>query len=235
MSSKEPGGAAIRARANVLLMDPGNAAHVALQQQLRGWRPVSVHAVVGLDCLDAPRVCVADWRLFGRIDYLKELLQRRRGAVIVLVGLSGEPVRSDDCLLVLRRHAGEVVAVADVVDDSWASQLMVSVTPVASDGLAAAIQAAAKREPQDLGAVQAHLQEAMAYVQRSDDAGAFCSAARALALAPDQPGIVADVARLLGRMGRSGEGEQLCKVFLLQRPDSASVQQALDELHAIGS
>jgi len=58
---------------------------------------------------------------------------------------------------------------------------------------------------------------------------------RALSRAPDQPGIVADVARLLSRMGRSGEGEQICKVFLLPRQISEPVKQALSELYAVGS
>ena len=109
--------------------------------------------------------------------------------------------------------------------------MMVPVTAVESDGLTAAIQQAARSQPADLGSVAVHLREAVSYIERGDHRGAFSSAARALAMQPDQPGIVADVARLLGRMGCSAEGETLCKVFLLQRPESDAVRQALEELH----
>lgn len=222
-------------RPNTLLIDPANPAHAALAEQLPTWRAVPATEAVGLDFVDAERVCVADWRLFDHLEHLRERMMLDRGAIIVVVGLSEADQPDKAGLVSLRHYAGEVVALADATDLLWTSRLMVPVTTVGSDGVAFAIEQATSRQPQDRGTVEVHLREALSYVRRNDDTGAFLAAARALAMAPDQPGIVADVARLLARMGRSAEGEKLCKVFLLQRPDSHAVQQALTELDPIGS
>jgi len=220
---------------NTVIIDASNPAHIALQAQLVGWHVVAANEAIGLDFLDATRVCVADWRLFGQLDHLRELMMRGRGSTICVVGLSGEDMSAPEGLAELRRYAGEVIALAEVADPEWTGCLTVPVTSVGLDGVAFAIQQAMTRDPLDLGSIDVYLREAQTYVGRSDDAGAFLSAARALAMAPDQPGIVADVARLLARMGRTAEGEKLCKVFLLQRPDSEPVQRALTELHPVGS
>jgi len=235
MSSTPSAPNAADLRPNTLLIDAGNPAHVALAEQLSGWRTVPVQQAVGLDFVDPARVCVADWRLFDQLEYLRERMMIRRGATIVVVGLSEGDLPGTDGLVALRRYAGEIVALTDVADSEWTSGLMVPVTSVRLEDVAFAIQATASREPQDLGSIEVHLREAASYIERNDDAGAFLAAARALAMAPDQPGIVADVARLLARMGRSVEGEQLCKAFLLQRPDDEAVQQVLTELHPAGS
>lgn len=220
---------------NTVVIDPSNPAHIALQAQLPGWHAVAANEAVGLDFLDATRVCVADWRLFGQLDHLRELMMQNRGSIICLVGLSGEGTAAAEGLAELRRYAGEVIALAEVADPQWTGRLTVPVTSVGIDGIGFAIQQAMTRDPQDLGSIEVYLREAQTYVGRNDDTGAFLSAARALAMAPDQPGIVADVARLLARMGRTAEGEKLCKVFLLQRPDCEPVQRALTELHPVGS
>lgn len=240
MSSNTPAASIPGSHRGTLVVDPSNPAHIALVAQLPGWHVVPANEAVGLDFLDATRVCIADWRLFGHLEHLRELMLRERGSIICLAGLSGEDVGSDESLAELRRYAGEVITVAEhgqAQGDGaqWTGRLMVPVTSVGLAGVAFAIQQAMTRQPEDLGAIDVHLREAQGYVGRNDDAGAFLSAARALSMAPDQPGIVADVARLLARMGRSAEGEQLCKVFLLQRPDSEPVKRALTELHPVGS
>jgi len=212
-----------------LVLDPNIPAHVALRRSLPGWRAVAFGELVGRDVTCGARLCVADWRIFGAVPYLRESLMQNRGRTITVVGLSGEPV-GEDALAALRRFAGEVVSLVEHAQPSWTSRLLVPVSTVGPAGVADAVEEACRREAAELGSVEVHLREAMSYVQRGDDEGAFQASARALAMAPDQPGIIADVARLLARMGRSAEGQQLCRTFLLQRPDSAPVKAALGEL-----
>lgn len=219
---------------STLLVDPSNPAHATLLAQMPGWRGVSVHDAIGRDLVESPWVCVADWRLFAQVDHLRELLWQRRGATIVLVGLSSEEVGKEG-VRAMRRFAGEVIGLLAAADPEWTTHLVVPVTSVGPEGLIPAIQEASRRQPADLGSIDVHLREAINYIERGDHSGAFSSAARALAMEPDQPGIIADVARLLGRMGRSGDGEKLCKVFLLQRPESDAVKQALDDLQPVVS
>jgi len=212
-----------------LVLDPNIPAHVNFRQALPDWRAVPFGELIGRDVSESTRLCVADWRIFGAVPHLREKLMQQRGRTIVVVGLSDEPTGTD-ALDALRRFAGEVVALADEVAPEWASRLLVPVTLVNEQSILQALEEACKRTPEALGSVEVHLREAMNYVHRGDSEGAFQSSARALALAPDQPGIVADVARLLASMGRSSEGEQLCRSFLLQRPDDSLVKGALDEL-----
>lgn len=224
---------------NTLLVDPSNPAHAALVAQMPGWRAVSIDEAIGRDLIESRWVCVADWRLFERMEHLRELCWQRRGGTSVVVGLSAEAIGPEG-VRCLRRFAGEAIALAGsgsagIAGQDWMAQLLVPVTSVGRDGLVPAIEAAALRNPVDLGSVGVYLREAVSYIERGDSGGAFSASARALAMHPDQPGIVADVARLLGRMGRSAEGEQLCKVFLLQRPESTPVQQALHELQPASS
>lgn len=84
--------------------------------------------------------------------------------------------------------------------------------------------------PGDDDGVETHLQEAQQWLAREDQKGAFSAAARALQLAPDQPGIIADVARLLSGMGQGERAVALYRKFLVQRPDAVQVSRALDEL-----
>jgi predicted Zn-dependent protease len=98
--------------------------------------------------------------------------------------------------------------------------------------LASALAAVLRLGPGTADSVEAHLVEARQWVARGDLPGAFASASRALRLAPDQPGIVADVARQLANLGETQRAEQLCERFLRQRPEAAPVQGALAELRA---
>jgi hypothetical protein len=228
--------ATIQARTapGTLVLDPNLPAHVALRRSLPRWRAVACSELIGRDVTAGARLCVADWRIFGAVPYLRETLMQNRGRTIALVGLSDEPC-DDGALAMLRRFAGEVVALVSAAQPSWTSRLLVPVSTVGPAGVADAIVEACRRPAADLGSVDVHLREAIQYMQRGDDDGAFQASARALAMAPDQPGIIADVARLLARMGRSADGEQLCRTFLLQRPDSAPVQAALGELAPLRS
>lgn len=232
MAPRFPMTAAMARLANgVVVVAPGGDAHGPLVREL-GARAVAVDRVVGRDLLEADRVVVPEWRLFGRMPHVKELLQRRRGHTIALVGFAGEPVDGDGTGALLR-FAGRVF-VADGRDpEPLAARLCVPVDAVGRAGLGAAIAAAAAMPAADLDDVGHLLREAMAFSRRGDDEGAFVMAARALGQAPDQPGVVADVARLLARMGRAGEATRVCRSYLLQRPDSGAVQQALAEVAAL--
>lgn len=220
--------------AGTLVLDPNIPAHVALQRSLPDWRAVPFAELVGRDVRESSRLCFADWRIFGAVSYLRELLVQERGRTVVLAGLAGEEVDADG-LACLRRFAGEVLALAECARTGWTSRLLVPVSVVGRQDVPGALAEASRREVLPLGSIDVHLREAMDYVQRGDDEGAFQASARALAMAPDQPGIIADVARLLARMGRSADGAQLCRSFLLQRPDSEPVQAALGELATLGS
>ena len=225
---------AAAAPTGTLVIDANIPAHVALCQALPGWRAVPFSELIGRDVAHGERLCVADWRIFGAVPHLRETLMQNRGRTIVLVGMAGEAI-GEDALAMLRRFAGEVISLVESAQPSWTSRVLVPVSTVGPAGIAEAVVEACRGPAHDLGGVEVHLREAMSYVQRGDDEGAFQASARALAMAPDQPGIIADVARLLARMGRSADGEQLCRTFLLQRPDSAPVREALGQLAPQGS
>lgn len=75
------------------------------------------------------------------------------------------------------------------------------VHPLAADG-AAGLRRILSLAPGSADEVESHLQEAAQWMARGGGKAAFASAARALQKAPDQPGIVADVARLLASLGK---------------------------------
>ena len=219
---------------DTLLLDPANPAHTAVQKLLPGFRAIAADEVAARNILEASWLCVLDWRMFDGMPELRELLMRRRGRTVVIAGLSGEAVDVDG-LVALRRFAGEVIAIRALANPEWVSRLVVPVTLVGIEGVVEALQMTVDSSPSDLGSVAAHLREAEAFVERGDVDGAALSAARVLAMAPERPEAVADVARLFVRMGRSQDAERLCKTFLLQRPDSPAVERALDLLIPVAS
>lgn len=219
---------------DTLLLDPANRAHTAVTKLLPDFRAIAADEVAARDILEASWLCVMDWRMFDRMPHLRELLMRRRGRTVVMTGLSGEAVDADG-LVALRRFAGEVVAIRALANPEWVSRLVVPVTVVGIEGVVDALQYVVNSSPADLGSVTAHLREAVLFVERGDHDGASLSASRVLAMAPERPEAVADVARLFARMGRSEDAERLCKTFLLQRPDSAVVEQALDQMQPVAS
>jgi len=207
------------------ICDPGVARQGDVAA-LCGARRVPVERVIGRDLLEAERLLVMDPTLFARLPHLRELLLQRRGRTIVVV----ETRLDADGVATLLRFAGHVVAIGDGATPSWSSRLAVPVTCCERPGVADAIATALRAEVCDLDDVHALLREATNAVVRGDDEAAFLAAARALTRSPDQPGIVADVARLLARMGRSAEATHVCRSYLVQRPDCAAVRRALDDL-----
>ena len=108
--------------------------------------------------------------------------------------------------------------------------MLAAVRAVDAPDVPAAVQAAAAAPVEPRGEVGDWLRDSQAFVARGDHEGAFQAAARALSMAPDQPGVLADVARLLALMGNVEQGRDLCRAYLLQRPDCSPVQRALAEL-----
>ncbi|PIE23040.1 MAG: hypothetical protein CSA62_09115 [Planctomycetota bacterium] len=227
---------AAAAPTGTLVIDPKIPAHVALRRSLPGWRALPFFELIGRDLSTGKRLCVADWRIFTALPYLHETLMQKRGRNIVLVGLAGEPM-DKDAVTMLRRFAGAIISLVASAQPFWTHRLLVPVSSVEPAGLADAITQASRGPAQDLGSAELHLREAMSYAGRGDEEGVFQASTRALAVAPtpEQPGIIAEVARMLACMGRSTEGEKLCRSFLQQQPDCTPVREALGQILPQGS
>lgn len=88
------------------------------------------------------------------------------------------------------------------------------------------MQLATNREPADLRSLTVPLREAVSDLERHDHLIALSPTARALAMAPDQPQIIADVQRLLGRMGQSADAKTLRDEFWQPSPEHDALKQA---------
>lgn len=226
-------------RSGTLLYDPARSDQVRLASRLEGWRPVPFATAIVRDLLGpeadggpSHRICVADWRIFLEVQHLWESLQRRRGATLALFGLH-DPAMPEQALAQLRRFAGAIVCVGAGVAAAHGLCKRLSVpveTALTLTEVCDAVGRFAAAPTRDFGSVQAWLEEAAEHLLRGDDDGAFAAVQRAHAMAPEHPSVLVDVARLLARMGRAADGMQLCRSYLLQRPDSEPVQAAMREL-----
>lgn len=189
--------------------------------------------LIGRDLLTATRLLAFDWRHLVQATHLHELLRQRRGHTIVFVP-ANEPL-ADDAVGALRRYAGHVIAEESAAASALPRRLLVPVDLVTMARAAKALAAAAFRASEDLDDVDRHLRDAREFVRRRDPEAALGEAARALVRAPDQPGIVADAARLLWQLGRGRDATAICERFLTQRPDADPVRDALDEIRALAT
>ena len=200
-------------------------AHIAPTRLCRADR------LIGRDLLTATRLLVPDWRMLAAAAHLQELLRQRRGHTIVFVS-HDDPV-DVEAVRTLRRFAGHVVAIATPTATALHLRLLVPVDLVPRGDAARALAAAVLRPAEALDDVDRHLRDAREFVQRHDPEAALGEATRALVQAPDQPGIVADAARLLCQLGRRRDAIAICERFLVQRPDADPVSAALGEIRAL--
>ncbi|MBK8100755.1 MAG: tetratricopeptide repeat protein [Planctomycetes bacterium] len=187
--------------------------------------------LIGRDLLTGNRLVVLDWRHLAQAVHLHELLRQRRGMTIVFVAeddaVDGEAVRT------LRRFAGHVVAVATPAAATLSQRLLIPIDLVPRSETPRALAKAVLRGADALDDVERHLGDAREFVRRNDPEAALGEATRALVQAPDQPGIVADAARLLFQLGRRRDAIAICERFLAQRPDAERVLAARDEIRAL--
>jgi hypothetical protein len=193
-------------------------------------RLVAVDRLIGRDLREADRFVSLGRRTFAAVPHLRELASQCRDKTLALLfDEDAQRAHQDDELSPLRRYCGRIV-----VDDREAMarlrhRLLAPVHVIAPDD-ARALWSLLTLAPGADDSVETNLQQAQQHLAREDQLGAFAAAARALQLAPDQPGIVADVARLLAGLGERQRAVALCRSFLDQRPDSTPVGLALAEL-----
>lgn len=193
-------------------------------------RVVTPAVLIGRDLLEAERILWLDHRLASALPHWRELLLQARARTLIVVG--SDALGDATAVRELRRFAGRALC-RDAAVAAWLQpELLAPVDCLDADvirGIAVALQ-----QPEGCGDdVDSHLQQALQWLQRGCDEGAFLAAARALKLEPDQPGIVADVARLLVKLGRREQAEATCVIYLRQRPQSAPVLAALREVRAL--
>ncbi|MEQ1632794.1 MAG: tetratricopeptide repeat protein [Planctomycetota bacterium] len=192
-------------------------------------RLVPVERLIGRDLRECDRFVTAGRRTFAAIPHLRELATQCRDKAIGLL-LAGDGIElDDDSVAALRRHCGRVATDDRTTRSRLRERLLAPVHEIDPTDAAALWKVLSLAPGADDG-VETHLQQAQQWLAREDQKGAFSAAARALQLAPDQPGIIADVARLLSGMGQPERAVALCRKFLAQRPDAVQVSRALDEL-----
>lgn len=190
--------------------------------------------LVGRDLRECDRFACLGLATFDAIPHLRELAtQMREKTIAVLFGEQLANATTPKALTALRRFCSRVL-----VDDRSAipalrEHLLVPVHAIAEHD-ATALWNVLTLAPGCSDDVECHLQEATQWMTRGNQEAAFSSASRALQKAPDQPGIVADVARLLANLGQRERAVVLCRHFLQQRPDAAPVDHALRELQPLG-
>lgn len=192
-------------------------------------RTVAADQLIGRDLRESDRLLAAPAVL--ATAHLRELFAQRRAHTVALVGGGGAAaaVEDDAVLALLRRHSGRVI-----VDDPRAAatmrvRVLQPVHVLAANDAAALWTILGMADGND-DSVAMHLVEARLYVQRGNEAAAFASAARALQQAPDQPGVIADVARLLSNLGEGERAVTLCRTFLRQGVTAEPVRAALAEI-----
>ncbi|MGE3174325.1 MAG: hypothetical protein AB7O97_16975 [Planctomycetota bacterium] len=195
-------------------------------------RAVAAPRLVGRDLRESRRVVCLDWRCIDAAPHLRELWAQTRPRVLITtaaVGLADDPL----ALAAIRRYAGRV-AVTDAAE--FAALRIRLLTPVHHlfDDMPRRIAALLQFAPGAEDSVAALLLEARVWLARGEPRAAFGAAARCLKLAPDQPGVVADVARLLALLADRERAAELCRHFLDQRPDAEVVRAALAEVLQFG-
>lgn len=193
-------------------------------------RTMQSDRAIGRDLRTADRIVLWPWAVLDLLPHLGELLQRRRAAVLAAIpdGQSPDAVPGPDLARLRRLAAGVLVfTAADAL--AWRAAMLVPVSLIGCGrDLAAALAAA--DGPDD--SPTAHLLDATRWLARGEGEAALLATMRAIRLAPDQPGIVAETALLLHALGEPAQGVRLCAAFLRQRPDAAVVQQALAAIRA---
>jgi len=187
---------------------------------------------VGRDLRECDRFVCAGAVTFAALPHLRELCAQRREATVAVLAGARAAVAADDPdeLAALWRNCGRVAVVADAgAVTALRQRLLVPVHRLAA-GDAAALWAMLAAAPGAGDAIATRLCEAQQHLLRGDARAAFCAAARALQHAPDQPGVVADVARLLAGLGDRERAVTLCRTFLRQGTAAAPVVAALREL-----
>jgi tetratricopeptide (TPR) repeat protein len=187
-------------------------------------RTVAAEALIGRDLRECDRIVVWGWRTLAAPTHLRELLVQCRARIVAVVPDAAAAAHDAAALSLLRRHAAHVVVDDDAAAAALRGALLAPVHLARSD---AALTAVLRLAPGAPDSVDAHLVEARLWNARGELAPAFAAASRALRLAPDQPGIVADVARLLANLGDAERAAMLCERFLRQRPDAAPVREVL--------
>lgn len=190
--------------------------------------------LIGRDLRECDRFVSLGLRTYDAISHLRELATQIRAKTIALL-LDEDRIQATTPagLAALRRHCGRVVVDDKTAVHALREHLLAPVHLLTADD-AAGLWRILSLAPGSPDEVESHLQEATLWIARGDGKAAFAAAARALQKAPDQPGIVADVARLLASLGEREHAVVLCRNFLAQRPDAEAVGRALHELQPIG-
>ena len=197
-------------------------------------RAVPAGELVGRDLRECDRFVCAGAVTFAALPHLRELCAQRRAATIAVLAGPRAATAADDAdeLAALRRNCGRVaVAGGASAVTALRLRLLVPVHRLAA-GDAGALWVLLAAAPGAGDAVATRLVEAQQHLRRGDAHAAFGAAARALQQAPDQPGVVADVARLLAGLGERERAVTLCRTFLRQGTAAAPVVAALRELAA---
>lgn len=197
-------------------------------------RLVPHERMIGRDLRECDRLVTLGLRTTEALPHFRELAtQVREKTIAVLFDDDLESACTQKGLASLRRFCGRVVVQDRTAVASLRERLLAPVHAISPDD-PNALWHVLTLAPGNADEVECHLQEAMQWIARGDQEAAFSSASRALQKAPDQPGIVADVARLLAGLGQRERAVVLCRHFLAQRPDAAPVDQALRELQPLG-